>query len=142
MKEKAAAREAALKLTIESAGGKLELLNWTVPGSDYSGVSIAEFPDASTYTAVFSLVQATGAFSEIKAIELLTASEIDRGLGKSVTYRAPGASGEPMKRRSKVRATAAKARRPKSTKLKHYGAPNEATGVASPVRIGEGEIAR
>jgi hypothetical protein len=27
MKEKAAAREAALKLTIESAGGKLELFN-------------------------------------------------------------------------------------------------------------------
>ena len=47
-----------------------------------------------------------------------------------------------MKRRSKVRAKAAKARRPKSTKLKHHGAPNEATGVASPVRIGEGEIAR
>ena len=63
----------------------------TVPGSDYSGVTIAEFPDASTYTAVFALVKATGAFSEIKAVELLTASEIDRGLGKSVTYRAPGA---------------------------------------------------
>jgi uncharacterized protein with GYD domain len=91
MKEKAAAREAALKLTIESAGGKLELFNWTVPGSDYSGVTIAEFPDAGTYTAVVSLVEATGAFSEIKAIELLTASEIDRGLGKSLTYRAPGA---------------------------------------------------
>ena len=91
MKEKAAAREAALKLTIESAGGKLELFNRTVPERDYSGVTIAEFPDAGTYTAVVSLVQATGAFSEIKAIELLTASEIDRGLGKSVTYRAPGA---------------------------------------------------
>ena len=81
VKEKATAREAALKLTIESAGGKLELFNWTVPGSDYSGITIAEFPDASTYTAVFALVKATGAFSEIKAVELLTASEIDRGLG-------------------------------------------------------------
>src|SRR5262249_26661071 len=47
-----------------------------------------------------------------------------------------------MKRRSKVRATAAKAQRPKSTKLKHRGPPNEATGVASPARIEEGEIAR
>jgi uncharacterized protein with GYD domain len=89
MKEKAAAREAALKLTIESAGGKLELSNWTVPGSEYSGVTIAELP--GTYAAVIALVEATGAFSEIKAIELLTASEIDRGLGKSLTYRAPGA---------------------------------------------------
>src|SRR4029077_7511085 len=47
-----------------------------------------------------------------------------------------------MKRRSKVRATAAKARRPKSTKLKHDDTPTEATGAASPARIGEGEIAR
>ena len=52
MKEKAAACEAALKLTIESAGGKLELFNWTVPGSEYSGVTIAELPDAGTYAAV------------------------------------------------------------------------------------------
>jgi uncharacterized protein with GYD domain len=91
MKEKAAAREAALKLTIESAGGKLELFNWTVPGSEYSGVSITELPDAGTYAAVIAMIEATGAFSEIKAIELLTAVEIDRGLGKSLTYRAPGA---------------------------------------------------
>jgi hypothetical protein len=65
MKEKAAAREAALKLTVESAGGSC--------------------------AAVFGLIEATGMFSEIKIIELLTASEIDHGLAKSVTYRAPGA---------------------------------------------------
>ena len=47
-----------------------------------------------------------------------------------------------MKRRSKVRAAAVIVRRPKSAKLKRHGAPNEATGVASPARIGEGEIAR
>ena len=79
MKEKAAAREAALKLTIESAGGKLELFNWTVPGSDYNGITITEFPDAGTHTAVVSLVEATGAFSEIKAIELLTAQRHAKG---------------------------------------------------------------
>ena len=66
MKEKAAAREAALKLTIESAGGKLELFNWTVPGSDYNGVTITEFPDAGTYTAVVSLVEATGRFRKLR----------------------------------------------------------------------------
>jgi hypothetical protein len=38
--------------------------------------------------AVFGLIEATGMFSEIKIIELLTASEIDHGLAKSVTYRA------------------------------------------------------
>jgi hypothetical protein len=78
---KSSSTRSCSEITIESAGGKLELFNWTVPGSDYSGITIAEFPDASTYTAVFALVKATGAFSEIKAVELLTASEIDRGLG-------------------------------------------------------------
>jgi uncharacterized protein with GYD domain len=89
MKEKAAAREAALKLTIESAGGKLELIYWAAPGGEYSG--IGEFPDAGSCAAVVGLIEATGMFSEIKVIELLTAGEIDLGLGKSVTYRAPGA---------------------------------------------------
>jgi uncharacterized protein with GYD domain len=65
MKEKAAAREAALKLTIESAGGKLELFNWTVPGSEYSGVTIAELPDAGTYAAVVALV-ARGRFRKLR----------------------------------------------------------------------------
>ena len=67
------------------------MFNWTVPDNEYRDVTIAELPDAGTYAAVVALVEAAGAFSEIKAIELLTASEIDRGFGKSLTYRAPGA---------------------------------------------------
>ena len=63
MKEKAAAREAALKLTIESAGGRLELVNWAAPGSEYSGISIGEFPDAGSCAAVFGLIEATGMFT-------------------------------------------------------------------------------
>src|SRR5262245_25325661 len=46
-----------------------------------------------------------------------------------------------MKRRSKVRAAAAKVRRPKSAKLKRHGVPNEATGVSSHA-VSEDEIAR
>jgi hypothetical protein len=78
-KEKAVAREAALRFAIESAGGKLELLNWLAPGSEYSGVSIGEFPDGYPWAAyVVSVDVATGLFSEINVIELLTANEIDR----------------------------------------------------------------
>jgi hypothetical protein len=47
-----------------------------------------------------------------------------------------------MKRRSKVRATAAKARRPKSARLKRQNVPNDATSVASPASVREGETAR
>ena len=57
-------REAAL-LTIESAGGKLELIYWAAPGGEYSGINIGEFPDAGSCAAVVGLIEATGMFSEI-----------------------------------------------------------------------------
>ena len=47
-----------------------------------------------------------------------------------------------MKRRSKVRATAAKARRPKSARLKRQSVPNDAARLASHVAGEESEIAR
>jgi hypothetical protein len=47
-----------------------------------------------------------------------------------------------MKRRSKIRATAAKARRPKSAKPKRQSVPDDATRLASHAAGGEGELAR
>ena len=93
-REKAVAREAALRLAIESAGGKLELLNWAAPGSKYSGVSIGEFPDGVPFGAyVVSVDVATRMFSEIEVVELFTANEVDRVFGEPMTSRAPGACG-------------------------------------------------
>jgi hypothetical protein len=53
--------------------------------------SISEFSDAAAGAALTALLDASGAFSHITHIELLTTSELDRALGKSMTYRAPGA---------------------------------------------------
>jgi GAF domain-containing protein len=50
--------------------------------------------------------------------------------------------GEPMKRRSKVRATADKARRPKSVRPKGQSASNDATRLASHAAGERGEVAR
>jgi hypothetical protein len=47
-----------------------------------------------------------------------------------------------MKRRSKVRTTAAKAPRPKSARLKRQSVPNDATPLASHSAGAEGEITR
>jgi GAF domain-containing protein len=47
-----------------------------------------------------------------------------------------------MKRRSKIRATAAKARRPKSAKPKRQSVPDDATPLASHAAGEEGEVAR
>ena len=89
LKEKAAAREAAAKKAFESAGGKLEALYWAATG-EYTGIVIAEMPDAASGAALNALTNSTGAFSEFRSIEILTSSEIDRALGKSMTYRPPG----------------------------------------------------
>jgi hypothetical protein len=51
---------------------------------------IGEIPDAATSAAFLAMVESTGVVSAFKTIELLTASEIDRALGKSMTYRPPG----------------------------------------------------
>jgi uncharacterized protein with GYD domain len=90
LKEKAAAREVAARKAIESVGGKIETFFWVGTG-EYTGIAISEFPDTASVAAFHAMVDASGAFSKFESIELLTASEIDRALGKSMAYRAPGA---------------------------------------------------
>jgi len=89
LKEKAAAREAAIRKGVESVGGKVETFYWTLSG-EYTGIIIGEVPDAATGAAFLALVESTGALSELRTFELLTTSEIDRALAKSMTYRPPG----------------------------------------------------
>jgi len=90
LKEKAAARETAGRKATESAGGKLEAWYWTASG-EYNLAVIGEYPDAATAGALGALLLSTGVFSKFNVIELLTTSEIDRALGKSMQYRPPGA---------------------------------------------------
>jgi uncharacterized protein with GYD domain len=90
LKEKAAAREVASRKAFESVGGKLETFYWATSG-EYTGIAIAELPDAASGAALLALVDSSGAFSEFRIIELLTASEVDRALSKSMAYRPPGA---------------------------------------------------
>ena len=89
LKDKAAGREAASRKAAESAGGKLEAWYWTGSG-EYHVAAIGEYPDAATAGAFGAMLMSSGAVSKFNVIELLTASEIDRGLGKSITYRPPG----------------------------------------------------
>jgi uncharacterized protein with GYD domain len=90
LKEKAAAREVASGKAFESVGGKLEAF-FSVSSGEYTGIAIAELPDAASGVALLALVNSSGAFSEFKIIELLTAREVDRALGKSMVFRPPGA---------------------------------------------------
>jgi uncharacterized protein with GYD domain len=89
LKDKAAGRETATRQALESVGGKLVAMYWLVSG-EYSGIGIWDFPDAASETALNALTASTGAFAKFKAIELLTSSEMDAALGKTMTFRAPG----------------------------------------------------
>jgi uncharacterized protein with GYD domain len=89
LKDKAAGREDASRKAAESAGGKQISWYWTASG-EYNVVGIGEYPDAATAGALGAVLLSSGAVSKFNVIELLTASEIDRALGKPITFRPPG----------------------------------------------------
>jgi uncharacterized protein with GYD domain len=89
LKERAAAREAAIRKGYQSAGGKIEAMYWAATG-EYTGFIIGELPDSASIAALATLINASGAVADLQAVEILTSSEIDHGLAKSIWYRPPG----------------------------------------------------
>ncbi len=90
IKEKAAAREAAIRKMYEGIGGKVEAMYWLGSG-EYSGAVVVELPDAATGAAFLTVVGASGAFDTVVSMEVITSSDLDRALAKTTNYRAPGA---------------------------------------------------
>jgi uncharacterized protein with GYD domain len=89
LKERAAAREAAARKAYESAGGRLEAIYWAATG-EHTFFAIGEFPDSASCAAFTALANASGAFAHTQGVEILTSSEIDKALAKSMSYRPPG----------------------------------------------------
>jgi len=89
LKEMAAGREAALRKAWEGVGGKVEAIYWAA-GGEYSGAMVVELPDAATATAFTAVIRASGAVDALTAMEVLTSSELDRALTKTMIYRPPG----------------------------------------------------
>ena len=89
LKEKAAGREAGLRKAWEGVGGKVEAVYWAA-GGEYSGALVVELPDAATATAFTAVIWASGALDAGMSMEVLTSSELDRALAKTMTYRPPG----------------------------------------------------
>lgn len=90
LKDKATGRVAALKQAAELAGGRVESVNF-LSGGEYNGVIVSEYPDFETFMAFMTRVQATGAIEDGRTFRLMSPEEMDRGLAKDMTYRAPGA---------------------------------------------------
>ncbi|MCY4573207.1 MAG: GYD domain-containing protein [Gemmatimonadetes bacterium] len=81
-------REAALRQTIEGAGGTLEGFYYAFGECDL--YLIADLPDEAAATALSLNIAAAGALT-VSVTVLLTPETVDEAVGKSVPYRLPGA---------------------------------------------------
>jgi uncharacterized protein with GYD domain len=67
----------------ESFGGKMEAAYWFPAGSEYDGMVIWTFPDVVSEAAQGLFVRATGNFTRIKSISLLTGDEFKAAMEKA-----------------------------------------------------------
>jgi uncharacterized protein with GYD domain len=88
MKEGAASRVEHIGQLVAGLGGSLEAFYWAFGDTDV--FAIADLPDNQTAAGLAMAVGAGGAVS-IRTIVLLTAEDMDAGIGRSVPYRPPGA---------------------------------------------------
>ena len=87
LKDKASGRQAAVKKTLASVGGKVESFHYAF--GDYDVALIVDLPDNVSAAAISLKVSASG-LVRTKTTPLLTVEEADQALQKSIDYRAPG----------------------------------------------------
>jgi uncharacterized protein with GYD domain len=87
MKEGGSKRIEAAKQALGSVGGSLEAFYFSFGENDF--YIIVDLPDNITTTAVTLAGNVSGTFS-IKGVALLTATELDEAVKKSVDFRPPG----------------------------------------------------
>lgn len=81
-------REAALRATIEGAGGTLEGFYYAFGDCDL--YLIAELPDEATATALSLNIAAAGALT-VSVSVLISPETVDEAVAKDIGYRLPGA---------------------------------------------------
>jgi uncharacterized protein with GYD domain len=86
-KDKASGRRDSITKLMESVGGKLDAIYYTLGEDDV--IIIVDVPDLVTCTALAIAVSASG-LVRTRTTALLTVEETDRALAKSVSYRPPG----------------------------------------------------
>lgn len=87
-KEGGSGRAKAVEDLVASAGGRVVCQYWAFGDTDYFG--IVEVPDHAAAASIAATVGASGAAS-LSTTVLLTAADMDEAMGRSVSYRAPGA---------------------------------------------------
>jgi uncharacterized protein with GYD domain len=87
IKDGGTGRKAAVEKLAKSVGGKLISMHFTLGEGDF--VVMADLPDEASAIAIATTTSATGTVS-LTTTRLITPEEMDEGVKKSVTYRAPG----------------------------------------------------
>jgi len=87
MQEGGTKRQAAATAAIESVGGSVESFYFAF--GDVDVVSVCDFPDHASATAVSLLINASGAVS-VTITPLMTVDDLDNAAAKTPTYRPPG----------------------------------------------------
>jgi uncharacterized protein with GYD domain len=86
-KDKASGRRTAIATSVESLGGKLELLHFCFGEEDL--IVILDLPD-NVSAAAASLTASASGLVRCRTTPLLTVEEVDKALAKNPNYRAPG----------------------------------------------------
>ncbi|MEO5925132.1 MAG: GYD domain-containing protein [Bryobacteraceae bacterium] len=86
-KDKASGRKAAIASAAKKLGGKLESIYFCMGENDV--ILIVDMPDYVT-AAALSAAASTAGTARTNTTPLLTVEEMDKALGMSVSYRAPG----------------------------------------------------
>jgi uncharacterized protein with GYD domain len=71
----------------ESFGGKLEAAYWFPAGNEYDGMVIWTFPDHVSEEAQSLFVRATGNFTRIKSLSLMTGEEFKAAMEKAKSVK-------------------------------------------------------
>jgi uncharacterized protein with GYD domain len=87
-KDKASGREKAVFAGCEAHGGKCDALYYAIGEDDV--IVVADMPGLAQATALAVAVGATGMYSKVQTVALLTVAEMDQVLDESKAYRAPG----------------------------------------------------
>ena len=86
-KDKASGRKAAVTAALEPLGGKLEAMYFCFGHEDV--IAIVDLPDNVIASALSLAMSSTGVV-RTRTTPLLTVEEVDKALGKSIAFRAPG----------------------------------------------------
>lgn len=76
-------RAAAAKKLIEGFGGTMETSYFFPAGSEYDGMIIAGFPDDASALGVNLTVRATGNFTKLQTVPVMTADEFKAAMEKA-----------------------------------------------------------